>query len=130
RTAVVGTPRAMIAKLTQIARAAHASVVFIDFDLRNPLPDDSVLAEELATSSSTPVLLPTFFASGILPSCPDQRDNRAPTELPIRFADAISSGSVGLVHPLVLLGSYGLIEGVCSFYRVHVGETAQIVARK
>jgi len=130
QSGVVGTPRAMIAELTRIVRAAHAAIVFVDFDLRNPLQDDSVLANELAKAGPTRVLLPTFFGSGILPSCIAQPDDNAPIELPMAFADAIATGPVDLVHPLVTLGSYGLIEGVCSFYRVRVGENAEIVARK
>lgn len=124
------TPRGLIAKLTASARDASAAVIFLDFDFRDRLPDDDDLKGELAKESKTPVLIPTYFTAGRLPSCDNQSDQVAPAELETVFGDLTDPGqprngtglpAVALVHPVLALGAYGLPEGACSAYHVQFG---------
>jgi CHASE2 domain-containing sensor protein len=129
QSGAAGTARAMLAKFTSIIRGAHASIIFLDFDLRNHLEDDDTLRKELAKSSPTRVLLPKSFSSSVLPPCETQASEKAPIELETVFDDAIKAGSVASVHSAALLGAYGLVDGTCSFYQVRVGEKEELVFR-
>jgi CHASE2 domain-containing sensor protein len=130
RGAASGTPRTLIADLTRVLRHAGAAVIFLDYDLRIHLRDDSALREELAKPSDTPVLLPMFFSSGILPQCEEQSDDHAPIELETIFDSSSNIRSVVSVHSIVALGAYGLVDGTCSSYRVRVGDTEELVSRQ
>jgi CHASE2 domain-containing sensor protein len=136
------TPRKLIARLAGFARDAHAKVIFLDFDFRDSLPDDSALHDELAQTNKPPILIPTFFTSGRLPGCDEQMDARPPMELATAFSDLVELPkdpppgsdkglpSIALVHPLLTLGAYGLPEGVCSSYRVRFGYQGELVWRE
>jgi hypothetical protein len=126
-----GTPRTLLAEITHILRHARASVIFLDYDFRNQLQGDSALREELATYSTTPVLLPKYFSSGLLPLCEAQTEEKAPIELDSMFDDLANNGnSVAPVHSIVALGAYGLIDGICSAYKVRVGDREELVFRQ
>jgi CHASE2 domain-containing sensor protein len=124
-----GTPRTLLAEITHMLRRARASVIFLDYDFRNQLQGDSALRAELATYSATPVLLPKYFSSGLLPPCDEQTEEKAPIELETVFDDLPSGNAVAPVHSIVVLGAYGLIDGTCSAYKVRVGGANEIVLR-
>jgi hypothetical protein len=127
-TSAEGTPRSLIAELTQWLRAAAASVIFLDYDFRNHLQDDEILRKELAMASNTPVLLPRFFAAGLLPPCDRQTDAAVPIELQTAFDDTMQTGTIASVHSILTLGAYGLTDGTCSFYRSRAGRD-EVVSR-
>jgi CHASE2 domain-containing sensor protein len=113
-----GTPRALIAQLVHILRQAGTSVIFLDLDFRNELPNDSVLRKELvAKNSATSILLPVFLGPGVLPACEAQTDDKPLIEQEIVFDDTMGEGRVATVHSVAALGFYGQVEGTCSFYR-------------
>lgn len=118
-----GTPRKLIAQLVRVLRAANASVIFLDFDFSNHQPDDQQLAAEFAVPSTTAILLPRFFGFGVMPACTAQAAATAPMELNTAFDEAIKAAYVGSVHALVTVGAYGLVEGVCTEFRIRSGET-------
>ncbi len=136
------TPRALIAQLVKYVRKAQAKVVYLDFDFRDSLTGDEDLKAELEQPNPTPILIPTFFTSGRLPSCQNQGAARPPTELqtvfssltgPAKPAQAVNAKdlpSITLVHPVLTRGAYGLTEGACSFYRVHLASEGEVVSRE
>jgi hypothetical protein len=127
--AAAGTPRSLLASLIHVLREAQPSAIFLDYDFRNHLPDDSALRDELAKPNLTPVLLPRFYGPGVLPDCESQTQAKAPMEQETVFDDTFRSGSVGSAHSIVALGAYGLIEGTCSFYWTRVGDKGELVSR-
>lgn len=114
-----GTPRGLIAILTAALRRAGVAVIYLDFDLRNTLPDDDLLAAELQCPNVPVVLLPHIIASGPSPECPDDRNlKQAATEIGTKFDEAEASGSVGFVHPMISTGGDSNIGGICQSFRV------------
>jgi CHASE2 domain-containing sensor protein len=117
-----GTPRGIIAAIVKVMRAAHARVVFLDYDFRNSLSNDAPLDWELrcetsAKLGSTMILVPHFFTTGLTPTCGNQADvlsvvNRR--QLDTVFDAHLNQDLVKPVHPVV--EGHELVEGICLAY--------------
>ncbi|HEY2178515.1 MAG TPA: CHASE2 domain-containing protein [Caulobacteraceae bacterium] len=121
------TPRRLLAKILTLVRDQKPAAVFLDFDLRDSSDQDQALLEELMRPSRPPVLIPYFFESPSMPPCRRQvglADALRPAVVYTPFDSAFDTGSLYKVHAALETGTYGLIRGACSSYRLR-GATAE-----
>ncbi len=115
-----GTPREYLANLVASVREQKPAAIFLDFDLRDPSPNDKPLADELSKKDQPPVLLPHMLYPHGSIRCTGQRDRApsdSPTMLPMALDGALAAGgSVIPVHAELETGDNGTIIGVCSKY--------------
>ena len=124
------TPRDLISSTLRVAREGGASTIFLDFDLRNQRPEDTALRDEIAHSVSPLILMPrSFTESGAPVACNNQAEADAPFEYGTPF-DGIPSAPITIVHSVVELGTYGLVESFCPWYLVHKNGSDETVARQ
>src|SRR5271166_2132048 len=111
------SPRNMLADIVVLTSKQKAAAIFLDIDLRDPMPYDDRLQAAIETSS-VPVLVPQFFSATQFPTCVTEPVT-APGQQPDLVPLAVGGNPPAMrVHYYFEVGLDSTVNGLCSAYLV------------